>query len=201
MNPVRSITGVAAPLDRSDVDTDQIIPAVWLKRVERTGFGEGLFSSWRQDPEFVLNKKEFQNATVLIAGPNFGTGSSREHAVWALMDAGFQAVISPRFGDIFKNNSTKSGLVPIVVDPEVGEFLLNAAAAEPGLQVSIDIATRTLSVPEIGLEVSFALDDFTQYRLLEGLDDIGLTLRHVDAIGEYELRRAAWLPTMELAAR
>ncbi len=201
MNPVRSITGVAAPLDRSDVDTDQIIPAVWLKRVERTGFGEGLFSSWRQDPEFVLNKKEFQNATVLIAGPNFGTGSSREHAVWALMDAGFQAVISPRFGDIFKNNSTKSGLVPIVVDPEVGEFLLNAAAAEPGLQVSIDIATRTLSVPEIGLEVSFALDDFTQYRLLEGLDDIGLTLRHVDAIGEYELRRAAWLPTVELAVR
>ena len=201
MNPVRTITGVAAPLDRSDVDTDQIIPAVWLKRVERTGFGEGLFSSWRQDPEFVLNKKEFQNATVLIAGPNFGTGSSREHAVWALMDAGFQAVISPRFGDIFKNNSTKSGLVPIVVDLEIGEFLLNAAAAEPGLQVSIDIATRTLSVPEIGLEVSFALDDFTQYRLLEGLDDIGLSLRHVDAIGDYESRRAAWLPTVELAAR
>jgi 3-isopropylmalate/(R)-2-methylmalate dehydratase small subunit len=201
MNPVRTITGVAAPLDRSDVDTDQIIPAVWLKRVERTGFGEGLFSSWRQDPEFVLNKKEFQNATVLIAGPNFGTGSSREHAVWALMDAGFQAVISPRFGDIFKNNSTKSGLVPIVVDPEIGEFLLNAAAAEPGLQVSIDIATRTLSVPEIGVEVSFELDDFTQYRLLEGLDDIGLSLRHVDAIDDYESRRAAWLPAVELAAR
>jgi 3-isopropylmalate/(R)-2-methylmalate dehydratase small subunit len=201
MNPVRTITGVAAPLDRSDVDTDQIIPAVWLKRVERTGFGEGLFSSWRQDPEFVLNKKEFQGASVLIAGPNFGTGSSREHAVWALMDAGFQAVISPRFGDIFKNNSTKSGLVPVVVDPEVGEFLLNAAAAEPGLQVTIDVANRILSVPEIGVEVSFALDDFTQYRLLEGLDDIGLSLRHVDAIGEYESRRAAWLPTVELAAR
>jgi len=201
MNPVRTITGVAAPLDRSDVDTDQIIPAVWLKRVERTGFGEGLFSSWKQDPDFVLNKKEFQGATVLIAGPNFGTGSSREHAVWALMDAGFQAVISPRFGDIFKNNSTKSGLVPVVVDPEVGEFLLNAAAAEPGLQVTIDIASRTLSVPEIGVEVSFALDDFTQFRLLEGLDDIGLSLRHVDAIGDYESRRAAWLPTVELAAR
>ncbi len=201
MNPVRTITGVAAPLDRSDVDTDQIIPAVWLKRVERTGFGEGLFSSWKQDPDFVLNKKEFQGATVLIAGPNFGTGSSREHAVWALMDAGFQAVISPRFGDIFKNNSTKSGLVPVVVDPEVGEFLLNAAAAEPGLQVTIDIASRTLSVPEIGVEVSFALDDFTQCRLLEGLDDIGLSLRHVDAIGDYESRRAAWLPTVELAAR
>jgi 3-isopropylmalate/(R)-2-methylmalate dehydratase small subunit len=201
MNPVRTITGVAAPLDRSDVDTDQIIPAVWLKRVERTGFGEGLFSSWRQDPNFVLNKPEFKDATVLIAGPNFGTGSSREHAVWALMDAGFQAVISPRFGDIFRNNSTKAGLVPVVVDPEVGEFLLNAAAAEPGLQVTIDVETRTLSVPEIGVEVSFALDDFTQYRLLEGLDDIGLTLRHVDAIGEYESRRAAWLPTVESAAR
>lgn len=201
MNPVRTITGVAAPLDRSDVDTDQIIPAVWLKRVERTGFGEGLFSSWRQDPEFVLNKKEYQGASVLIAGPNFGTGSSREHAVWALMDAGFQAVIAPRFGDIFRNNSTKSGLVPVVVDPEVGEFLLNAAAAEPGLQVTIDIESRTLSVPEIGVEVSFALDDFTQFRLLEGLDDIGLTLRHVDAIGEYESRRAAWLPSVELAAR
>lgn len=201
MNPVRTITGVSAPLDRSDVDTDQIIPAVWLKRVERTGFGEGLFSSWRQDPEFVLNKPEFKNASVLIAGPNFGTGSSREHAVWALMDAGFQAVISPRFGDIFRNNSTKTGLVPVVVDPEVGEFLLNAAAAEPGLQVTIDIASRTLSVPEIGVEVSFALDDFTQYRLLEGLDDIGLTLRHVDAIGAYESRRAAWLPSVELATR
>jgi 3-isopropylmalate/(R)-2-methylmalate dehydratase small subunit len=201
MNPVRTITGVAAPLDRSDVDTDQIIPAVWLKRVERTGFGEGLFSSWRQDPEFVLNKKEFQGASVLIAGPNFGTGSSREHAVWALMDAGFQAVISPRFGDIFKNNSTKSGLVPVVVDPEVGEFLLNAAAAEPGLQVTIDVEKRMLSVPEIGVEVSFALDDFTQFRLLEGLDDIGLSLRHVDEIGDYESRRAAWLPTVELAAR
>lgn len=202
MKPVRHISGVAAPLDRSDVDTDQIIPAVWLKRVERTGFGEGLFSSWKQnDPDFVLNKKEFQDASVLIAGPNFGTGSSREHAVWALMDAGFEAVISPRFGDIFKNNSTKSGLVPIVVDPEVGELLLSAAAAEPGLQVNIDIANRTLSVPEIGVEVSFALDDFTQYRLLEGLDDIGLTLRHVDATGAYENRRAAWLPAVELTAR
>lgn len=201
MNPVRTITGVAAPLDRSDVDTDQIIPAVWLKRVERTGFGEGLFSSWRQDPNFVLNKPEFKGASVLIAGPNFGTGSSREHAVWALMDAGFQAVISPRFGDIFRNNSTKAGLVPVVVDPEVGEFLLNAASAEPGLQVTIDVESRTLSVPEIGVEVSFALDDFTQYRLLEGLDDIGLTMRHVDAIGDYESRRAAWLPSVELAAR
>ena len=201
MKPIRTITGVAAPLDRSDVDTDQIIPAVWLKRVERTGFGEGLFSSWKQDPDFILNKKEFENASVLIAGPNFGTGSSREHAVWALMDAGFRAVISPRFGDIFRNNSTKSGLVPVIVDPEIGEFLLNAAAAEPGLQVTIDIENRLLSVPEIGVEVSFALDDFTQHRLLEGLDDIGLSLRHIDAIGAYESRRAAWLPTVAAAPR
>src|SRR3954451_25416592 len=169
MEPFTVHTGTVVPLRRSDVDTDQIIPAVWLKRVERTGFGEGLFSSWRQDPDFVLNKKEFQGASVLIAGPNFGTGSSREHAVWALMDAGFQAVISPRFGDIFRNNSTKSGLVPVVVDPEVGELLLNAASAEPGLQVTIDVERRLLSVPEIGVEVEFQLDDFTQYRLVEGL--------------------------------
>ena len=129
MNPVKNISGTAVPLDRSDVDTDQIIPAVYLKRVERTGFGEGLFASWKaNDPDFVLNKPEFKGGTVLVAGPNFGTGSSREHAVWALMDAGFQAVISPKFGDIFRNNSTKSGLLPIIVDPEVGELLLRAAA-------------------------------------------------------------------------
>ncbi len=196
MLKVESVSGVAMPLDRSDVDTDQIIPAVWLKRVERTGFGEGLFSTWRQDPDFVLNKPEFAKASILIAGPNFGVGSSREHAVWALMDHGFKAVISPRFGDIFRNNSTKSGLVPIEVDPEVGELLLRAATEEPGLQMTIDIASRTLSVPEIGVEVQFPMDDFTQFRLLEGLDDIGLTLRHEDAITAYEADRAAWLPSV-----
>ena len=195
MKPVKTISGVVAPLDRSDVDTDQIIPAVWLKRVERTGFGEGLFSAWRQaDPDFVLNRKEFSTAKVLVAGPNFGTGSSREHAVWALMDAGFEAVISPRFGDIFRNNATKSGLVPIVVDPEVAEQLIKAASDEPGLTVEIDVATRTLSVPEMGLEVTFPLDDFTQHRLLEGLDDIGLSLRNVDAISRYEASRPVWMP-------
>ena len=195
MKPVKSISGVVAPLDRGDVDTDQIIPAVWLKRVERTGFGEGLFSAWRQaDPDFVLNRKEFSTAKVLVAGPNFGTGSSREHAVWALMDAGFEAVISPRFGDIFRNNATKSGLVPIVVDPEVAEQLIKAAGDEPGLTVEIDVAARTLSVPEMGLEVTFPLDDFTQHRLLEGLDDIGLSLRNVDAISRYEASRPAWMP-------
>lgn len=195
MEPIKSISGVAVPLDRSDVDTDQIIPAVWLKRVERTGFGEGLFSAWRaNDPDFVLNKEEFKGGSILIAGPNFGVGSSREHAVWALMDYGFKAVVSTRFGDIFRNNATKTGLVPVVVDEEVADILLRASAGEPGLQISIDIEQRKLSVPEIGVEVEFPLDDFTQYRLLEGLDDIGLTLRHVDAVAEYETRRAAWLP-------
>ena len=194
MQKVETISGVAMPLDRSDVDTDQIIPAVWLKRVERTGFGEGLFSSWKQDPDFVMNRPEYQGASILIAGPNFGVGSSREHAVWALMDAGIKAVISPRFGDIFRNNSTKTGLVPIVVEPEIADLLMRAAADEPGLQMTIDIRNRRLSVPEIGIEVEFPLDDFTQYRLLEGLDDIGLTLRHQDAILRYEQTRAAWMP-------
>jgi 3-isopropylmalate/(R)-2-methylmalate dehydratase small subunit len=195
VEPVKQITGVAVPLDRSDVDTDQIIPAVWLKRVERTGFGEGLFSSWRaNDPDFVLNRPEFRGGSILIAGPNFGVGSSREHAVWALMDYGFKAVVSPRFGDIFRNNATKSGLVPVVVPEETAELLLRAAAGEPGLRVTIDVERRVLSVPEIGVEVEFPLDDFTQYRLVEGLDDIGLTLHNVDAISDYEARRASWLP-------
>ncbi len=199
MQKVESISGVAMPLDRSDVDTDQIIPAVWLKRVERTGFGEGLFSSWKQDPDFVMNRPEYQGASIIIAGANFGVGSSREHAVWALMDAGIQAVISPRFGDIFRNNSTKTGLVPVVVDPEIADILMRAATDEPGLQMTIDIKSRTLSVPEIGIEVEFPLDDFTLYRLLEGLDDIGLTLRHEDAIEAYESHRAAWLPEVAAA--
>ena len=191
----RNISGSVAPLDRTDVDTDQIIPASYLKRVERTGFGEGLFASWRQnDPDFVLNRKEFQGAKILVAGPNFGTGSSREHAVWALMDYGFEAVVSPRFGDIFRNNSTKSGLIPVQVDQEVADFLLKAAADEPGLQMVIDVEKRTLSVPEIGVEVTFPLDDFTQFRLLNGLDDIGLTLQHADAITAFEVQRPSYLP-------
>jgi 3-isopropylmalate/(R)-2-methylmalate dehydratase small subunit len=195
MKPVKQITGRAAPLERSDVDTDQIIPAVWLKRVERTGFGEGLFSSWREnDPGFVLNRPEFQGSTVLIAGPNFGTGSSREHAVWALMDYGFEAVISPRFGDIFRNNSTKAGLVPVQVDEETGKKLLEAAAEIPFLEVTIDLQTRTVSAPQAGIVGTFELDDFTQWRLMEGLDDIGLTLRHADKIAEFEAKRPAWMP-------
>jgi 3-isopropylmalate/(R)-2-methylmalate dehydratase small subunit len=195
MKPVKQITGRAAPLERSDVDTDQIIPAVWLKRVERTGFGEGLFSAWREkDPGFVLNRPEFQNCKVLIAGPNFGTGSSREHAVWALMDYGFEAVVSPRFGDIFRNNSTKAGLVPVQVDDETGAKLLEAAAEIPFLEVTIDLATKTISAPQAGITASFQLDDFTQWRLMEGLDDIGLTLRNEDKITAYEAMRPAWMP-------
>lgn len=199
MQPVRTISGTVVPLDRSDVDTDQIIPAVWLKRVERTGFGEGLFSSWRQDPNFVLNRPEYRGGTILVAGPNFGTGSSREHAVWALMDYGFRAVISPRFGDIFRNNATKSGLVPVVVEPDVAELLLRAATDEPGLSVTIDVESRRLTCPELGLDVTFPLDDFTRYRLLEGLDDIGLTLRHEADIAAYEARRPAWMPRVQTA--
>src|SRR3954471_1085053 len=195
MKEVRTITGVVAPLDRTDVDTDQIIPASYLKRVERTGFGEGLFASWRQaDPDFVLNRPEFANASILVAGPNFGTGSSREHAVWALTDYGFQAVVSPRFGDIFRNNSTKSGLLPVQVPAEVGEALLAAVKANPELEVTIDVERRTLSAPAAGIECEFPLDDFTQYRILEGLDDVGLTLRNEASITSYETARPGWLP-------
>ena len=160
MEPIRVIRGTAAPLDRSDVDTDQIIPASWLKRVERTGFGVGLFSAWREsDPDFVLNRPEFAGASILVTGPNFGIGSSREHAVWALTDYGFRAVISPRFGDIFRNNATKSGLVPIVVSPEFAEALLRAVERDPQLEILIDVAERWISAPAVGLEHEFPLDD------------------------------------------
>lgn len=193
---VRIVTGTAVPLDRSDVDTDQIIPAEWLKRVERTGFGAGLFSTWReQEEDFPLNREEFAGATILVAGPNFGTGSSREHAVWALTDYGFKAVVSPRFADIFRNNATKAGLLPVTVPADVGEALLRAVEADPSLEITIDVERRTLEAPAAGIACEFPLDDFTRYRLLEGLDDIGLTLRHEDAIRAYEAARPAWLPT------
>src|SRR5579864_4884742 len=194
MDPVRIITGHAVPLDRSDVDTDQIIPSDWLKRVERTGFGAGLFGEWRDDRSFVLNQPQYAGATILVAGPNFGTGSSREHAVWALTDYGFAAVVSPRFGDIFRNNATKTGLLPVQVDAAVGRALLDAVTADPGLEITIDVHRRVIAAPAAGIEAPFALDDFTRYRLLEGLDDIGLTLRHGDDIGTYEAARATWLP-------
>ena len=195
MEPVRIVSGTAVPLDRSDVDTDQIIPSDWLKRVERTGFEKGLFSEWRDDRDFVLNQEQYAGATILVAGPNFGTGSSREHAVWAIQQYGFQAVISPRFGDIFRNNSTKNGLVPVVVAPEVGEQLLRAIEADPSLELTIDVERRTLEAPAIGLSVSFPLDDSVQHRFLEGLDDIGLTLRQVDRIATFETSRPDWMPT------
>jgi 3-isopropylmalate/(R)-2-methylmalate dehydratase small subunit len=195
MDAVRIVTGTAVPLDRSDVDTDQIIPSDWLKQVERTGFEKGLFSEWRDDRDFVLNQEQYAGATILVAGPNFGTGSSREHAVWAIQQYGFKAVISPRFGDIFRNNSTKNGLIPVVVDAEVGERLLRAIEADPTLELTIDVERRTLEAPAIGLTVDFPLDDSVRHRFLEGLDDIGLTLQHAGDITAYEADRPAWLPT------
>jgi 3-isopropylmalate/(R)-2-methylmalate dehydratase small subunit len=188
MEAVRIVQGTAVPLDRSDVDTDQIIPSDWLKRVERTGFEKGLFSEWRDDPKFVMNDERFAQASILVAGPNFGTGSSREHAVWAIQQAGFKAVISPRFGDIFRNNSTKNGLVPVVVPADVGEQLLQAIEDDPSLELTIDVERRTLEAPAIDLHVDFPLDDSVRHRFLEGLDDIGLTLQHEDAIAAYEGR-------------
>lgn len=195
MKAVRMVVGRGVPLDRSDVDTDQIIPSDWLKRVERTGFGAGLFSEWRDDRDFVLNKEEHAGATVLVAGPNFGTGSSREHAVWALQDYGFEAVVSPRFGDIFRNNCTKAGLVPIRVDEATGRSLLDAITADPSAEITIDIERGRLEVPAHGIEVEFPLDEFTRLRLLNGWDDIGLTLRYEDEIDRFEERRPDWLPT------
>ncbi|MFN2608854.1 MAG: 3-isopropylmalate dehydratase small subunit [Acidimicrobiales bacterium] len=195
MQPVRTVTGTAVPLDRSDVDTDQIIPSVWLKRVERTGFGAGLFSAWRSDPDFVLNQSRYAGASVLVAGANFGTGSSREHAVWALQDYGFRAVVSPRFGDIFRTNCTKAGLLPVEVDEATGRALLDAVTADPATEVTVDVEDRRLVVPAADVDVAFSLDDFTRTRFLEGLDDIGLTLRHADAITAHEASRPPWLPT------
>jgi 3-isopropylmalate/(R)-2-methylmalate dehydratase small subunit len=195
MKAVRAVSGRAVPLDRSDVDTDQIIPSDWLKRVERTGFGKGLFSEWRDDRDFVLNDERYAGASILVAGPNFGTGSSREHAVWAIMDYGFDVVISPRFADIFRNNCTKNGLVPVQVPEEFGEKLLEAVKADPSLEITVDVERRTVSAPAIGLEVEFPLDPSTQERFLEGLDDIGISLRHADDITAYEATRPAWLPS------
>jgi 3-isopropylmalate/(R)-2-methylmalate dehydratase small subunit len=195
MKPVIVVTGRAVPLDRTDVDTDQIIPSDWLKRVERTGFGAGLFSEWRDDRDFVLNDAEFVGATILVAGHNFGTGSSREHAVWALMDYGFEAVISSRFADIFRNNCTKQGLLPVQVSEELDRALLDAVATDPSLEITIDVARGTVEAPAAGLSGTFPLDEFTRNRLLNGWDDIGLSLRFEDDITAYERRRPAFLPS------
>jgi 3-isopropylmalate/(R)-2-methylmalate dehydratase small subunit len=195
MKAVRVITGRAVPMPRSDVDTDQIIPSDWLKRVERTGFGKGLFSEWRDDRDFVLNQPQYTGATILLAGPNFGTGSSREHAVWAITDYGFEAVISPRFADIFRNNATKNALLPVVLTQDEENTLMAAVEADPSLELTIEVERRTVSAPAIGFEASFPLDDSIQHRFLEGLDDIGLTLQHVAAIDTFEASRPAYLPT------
>jgi 3-isopropylmalate/(R)-2-methylmalate dehydratase small subunit len=195
MRPVRVITGRAVPLDRSDVDTDQIIPSEWLKRIERTGFGAGLFAQWRDDPGFVLDAPEHAGARILIAGPNFGTGSSREHAVWALVDYGFEAVVSSRFGDIFRNNATRSGLVPAEVPPELARALLEAVEHDPTLELTVDVERRLVEAPGLGLTMLFTLDDDARRRLLEGLDDIALTLERVDDIDSYEANRPRWMPT------
>lgn len=185
-------TGIAVPMKRSNVDTDQIIPAVYLKRVTKTGFDDALFAAWRQDPEFVLNQPAFQGASVLVAGPDFGTGSSREHAVWALRDFGFQVVLSPRFGDIFRGNSGKQGLLTGLISEEDLERIWAAIDAQPGIRMTVDLHARTALIGD--LTVPFDIDDYTRWRLLEGLDDIGLTLRNEDKIAQFEARREAWRP-------
>ena len=194
MKAIQVVTGTAVPLDRSDVDTDQIIPSDWLKRVERTGFEKGLFSEWRDSRDFVLNDERYAGARILVAGPNFGTGSSREHAVWALQQYGFDAVISPRFADIFRNNCTKNGLVPAQLPAPAAAQLMTAVQADPGLEITVDVARCTVEAPAIGFEAAFPMEASTQHRFLEGLDDIGLTLRHTVAIDDYECERLPWLP-------
>lgn len=196
MEPVTKVVGKGVPLKRSDVDTDQIIPAAWLKRIERTGFGAGLFSAWREDPAFVLNRPEYQAGTVLLAGPNFGCGSSREHAVWALEESGFYAVISSSFADIFRANALKNGLLAIQIPLEAVQAITDAVEADPSTEITIDVKARTVTVPTIGVDENFPLDDFAQYRLLNGLDDIGLTLQKQDEISDYESRRPAFKPAV-----
>jgi len=186
-------TGSGVPLRRSNVDTDQIIPAVYLKRVTRSGFEDGLFSAWRSDPEFVLNKDEYKGGTVLVAGPEFGTGSSREHAVWALQNYGFKAVISSRFADIFRGNSLKGGLLTVILPQEAVEAIWQAIEAVPSTALTVDLETRTVSYNDVS--VAFELDDYTRWRLMEGLDDIGLTLKHTDSIDAFEAKRPSYKPT------
>jgi 3-isopropylmalate/(R)-2-methylmalate dehydratase small subunit len=194
VEPFTTHTGRAVPLRRSNVDTDQIIPASYLKRVSRAGFGEGLFAAWREDPSFVLNQPQYDGATILVAGMDFGTGSSREHAVWALTDYGFRAVIAPRFGDIFRSNSTKAGLLPVALPEAAVSALQDAIEADPATEVVVDLDNRVVLAEAAGIKASFEIDDYTRWRLMEGLDDIGLTLRHVDDITAFEQSRPGWLP-------
>ena len=196
MDAITKHTGVAAPLRRSNVDTDQIIPAVYLKRVTRAGFEDGLFAAWRNDPSFVLNRPEYAEASVLVAGPDFGTGSSREHAVWALQNHGFRVVVSSRFADIFRSNAGKAGLLAAQVDEKVVQRIWDHLEAHPGATVSVDLESRTLRAGDgpDAIKDSFDIDDYTRWRLLEGLDDVGITLSYADDIDAYEARRPSWKP-------
>ncbi len=194
MRAVRRVTGRALPLGRADVDTDQIIPAHWLKRVERTGYGAGLFEAWRRDPAFVMNDPRYADASILIAGANFGSGSSREHAIWALEEAGFRAVIAPRLADIFRANCLKSGLVPVEIEAEAVANLLRLVERDPRAEITVDVERRSVEAP--GVRASFALDDHARTRLIQGLDDIAVTLAHADEITTFESSRAAWLPSI-----
>jgi 3-isopropylmalate/(R)-2-methylmalate dehydratase small subunit len=196
MDKFSTHTGVAMPLRRSNVDTDQIIPAVYLKRVTRTGFEDGLFAAWRNDPSFVLNRPEYAEASVLVAGPDFGTGSSREHAVWALQNYGFRVVLSSRFADIFRSNAGKAGLLAAQVDEKVVQRIWDHLEEHPGATVSVDLESRTLRAGDgpDAIEDSFDIDDYTRWRLLEGLDDVGITLSYADDIDAYEARRPSWKP-------
>jgi 3-isopropylmalate/(R)-2-methylmalate dehydratase small subunit len=193
MEPTRRVEGTAVPLDRSDVDTDQIVPAQFLKRIERTGFGPFLFHEWRKDPAFVLNDERYEGATILIAGANFGSGSSREHAPWALEDHGFRAVIAPSFADIFRNNCCKIGLLPVELPQESVRALMDAVLDDPTTRIVVDLEALTVTAPSV--QEAFAFDDFRRWCLLEGYDDIDLSLRHADEITSYEARRPSWLPT------
>ena len=199
MEKFTSHTGVGVPLKRSNVDTDQIIPAVYLKRVTRTGFEDGLFAAWRNDPDFVLNKPEYAAGSVLVAGPDFGTGSSREHAVWALQNYGFKAVLSARFADIFRGNSGKAGLVAAQVDEKVIQALWDYLEDNPGGEITVDLEAQTVSTPGGEVQDSFDIDEYTRWRLLEGLDDIGITLGHDEAITAYERTRPSWKPATQHA--
>lgn len=196
MEPVSKVVGRGVPLKRSDVDTDQIIPAVWLKRVERTGFGNGLFSAWREDPDFVLNRPEYRKGTILLAGPNFGCGSSREHAVWALAESGFYAVVSSGFADIFRANALKNGFLPVEIPEETVQAITDLVENDPATEITIDVDKRTVSVASAGIETSFPLDDFARYRLMNGLDDIGMTLKKGQAIDAFESSRPEWQPAI-----
>jgi 3-isopropylmalate/(R)-2-methylmalate dehydratase small subunit len=193
MKQVRIITGTAIPLKRSDVDTDQIIPAEWLKRVERTGFEKGLFATWRDDRNFVLNDERYAGASVLVAGPSFGVGSSREHAVWALQQYGFDAIIAPSFSDIFRNNCTKNGLAPVALSMEAVTRIWDAIDADSDVELTIDMERLLVEIPAIGFVESFPMEAQNQHRFLNGLDDVGITLTHTDAIDAHEARRPAWL--------